>query len=249
MGVCRAGLLVAFGLVGCASSETPQETRPPSLATAVDSSLTQPELRAALLELRDRDQDARAVMVEFMQTADRDDQGRMRFGPGGAEAIEAVGTIDTESAAFLRTMLTDHGWPTCAMVGQDGASAAWILAQHADDDPALQRRVLDLMEPLVADGQARPQDFALLTDRVALAEGQPQVYATQFVIDQQGQLRPSPTSDWDTVDARRASVGLDSMAAYADRLGESYGDRVLLEPMPMEPSREASGNEPLSTGP
>lgn len=37
-------------------------------------------------------------------------------------------------------MLDEHGWPTQDLVGEQASSAAWLLAQHADFDVALQRR-------------------------------------------------------------------------------------------------------------
>jgi Family of unknown function (DUF6624) len=66
------------------------------------------------------------------------------------------------------------------MVGGDGAHAAWLLARHADQDPAFQRRCLELLTQAVASGEAAKIELAYLTDRV-LAEGKPQEYGTQFV--------------------------------------------------------------------
>ena len=62
------------------------------------------------------------------------------------------------------------------MVGKDGAHAAWLLAQHADRDPAFQRRRLDLVTQAAARGQASPTELAYLTDRGLLAEGKSQEY-------------------------------------------------------------------------
>jgi hypothetical protein len=42
------------------------------------------------------------------------------------------------------------------LVGEDGAHAAWLLAQHADRDPAFQRRCLDLLTQAVAGREASP---------------------------------------------------------------------------------------------
>ena len=45
----------------------------------------------------------------------------------------------------LREIIEEYGWPTRQMVGVDGATAAWVIAQHSDHDLALQRQALALM--------------------------------------------------------------------------------------------------------
>jgi hypothetical protein len=64
-------------------------------------------------------------------------------------------------------------------VGADGASAAWLLMQHAAADRAFLRECLDLMVAALESGEVSPSEVAYLTDRVLLAERQPQVYGTQ----------------------------------------------------------------------
>ncbi|MFI6797222.1 hypothetical protein [Streptosporangium canum] len=43
-------------------------------------------------------------------------------------------------------MIAERGWPGKDMVGETGADAAWLLAQHADQDPQLQRDCLPLLQ-------------------------------------------------------------------------------------------------------
>ena len=191
-------------------------------------------LRDELIDLKQRDQDARAALVAAMETAERGPGGSFQFDEEGTRAMEGVHEIDAESSAFLQDMIEQHGWPTYDMVGKDAAHAAWLLAQHADQHPELQQRILDLMEPLVEQGQAAGSQFAMLTDRVLTGRGEPQVYATQFTYDEEGVLRPSPTIDWENIEQRRASVGLDTMAEYKKRMEESYHDEVSTEPIPIE---------------
>lgn len=74
-----------------------------------------------------------------------------------------------------------RGWPTHSLVGEQAATSAWLLAQHADHDLALQRRFLDLMCAAPA-GEVAPMHTAYLTDRVLIAEGKSQVYGTQMTL-------------------------------------------------------------------
>lgn len=216
-------------LAGCATQRTCG-----TQASVVGDSSAHDSLRDELLDLKQRDQDARAALVAAMETAERGPGGSFQFDEEGTRAMKGVNEIDTESSAFLEQMIDQYGWPTYDMVGKDAAHAAWLLAQHADQHPDLQQRILDLMEPLVAQGQASGSQFAMLTDRVLTGRGEPQVYATQFTYDEDGVLRPSPTIDWANIEQRRASVGLDTMAEYKKRMEESYHEEVSTEPIPIE---------------
>jgi hypothetical protein len=103
------------------------------------------------------------------------------------------------------------------MVGEEGAQAAWLLAQHADRDPDLQRAFLDALRGAVGQGDASPAHLAYLEDRVRVNAGQPQLYGTQFtVID--GELGPCPIEDPQHLDVRRADAGLEPFAAYEARM-------------------------------
>jgi Family of unknown function (DUF6624) len=94
-----------------------------------------------------------------------------------AESVARVlASVDADNLAWLKDVIAEVGWPGRSMVGKDGAHAAWLLAQHADRDPAFQRRRLDLVTQAAARGQASPAELAYLTDRGLLAEGKSQEY-------------------------------------------------------------------------
>lgn len=115
----------------------------------------------------------------------------------------------------LREIIAEYGWPTFRLVGTDGATAAWVIAQHADHDPAFQRYALRLMRAAARQGQADPVELAYLTDRVAVNTGRLQVYGTQVTcVD--GAVAPRPLIDPEHVDERRAAVGLGPLQEYLD---------------------------------
>ena len=119
--------------------------------------------------------------------------------------------VDEANTAWLTELTTRRGWPGRTLAGEDGAHAAWLLAQHAD--PKSQSVFLDLLRAAVAAGEASATDLAYLEDRVRMHAGQPQLYGTQFVRDQQG-LRPWAIEDPENLDQRRAGVGLGPFADY-----------------------------------
>jgi hypothetical protein len=173
-----------------------------------------PELRAELLERKTRDQEVRPKnLLELSPEAQR-------------EVAQRAAAVDAENTARMRAIVEQYGWPTKAMVGSDGASAAWLLVQHADRDPEFQARCLPLLQAAAERGEVPKSGMAFLTDRVLRASGKPQVYGTQYdsVHDADGkplrdaagriQYLPPRVIDPGHLDERRRSVGLGPWAEY-----------------------------------
>jgi len=137
--------------------------------------------------------------------------------------------VHNENADLLSRAMDALGWPGPRRLGDDGAAAAFIILQHAIGRPDLQRRGLALMLEAIPQGDANALDAAYLADRIAVFEGALQTFGTQFDWDENGQLSPAPTREPDTLDERRASVGLppiaDSIAEMRARAA-AEGDRA-----------------------
>lgn len=117
----------------------------------------------------------------------------------------------------LAQVVAERGWPTRTLVGGDGATAAWAIAQHSDLDPEFQARALELMRAATAAGEADPGELAYLVDRVAANAGRPQTYGTQAGCAD-GTPQPAPIAEPERVDARRAEAGLPPLAEYLAEL-------------------------------
>lgn len=162
--------------------------------------------------------DWRAALIAAAQ---RDVETRARLAQSGAlfagyhPEMEAV---HGENAALLARVFDAIGWPGRHALGDDGAAAAFVILQHAIGHPHLQRRGLALMLDAIPQGQANALDAAYLADRIAVFEGRPQTFGTQFDWDASGQLSPAPIHEPATVDERRASVGLPRMAETIARI-------------------------------
>lgn len=132
-----------------------------------------------------------------------------RLFQGYAQEMEAV---HVENAKALESLLDWHGWPGRSLVGDDGAEAAWLIAQHAISRPAFQRRCLQLIQQAVHRGDVPPRHEAALLDRIRFNERKPQVYGTICDWDARGELSPWPIEAPKAVDQRRTRVGLPPLA-------------------------------------
>jgi hypothetical protein len=120
--------------------------------------------------------------------------------------------VHEDNASILERLLEEHGWPTSAMVDEDGAEAAWLIAQHAIGLPEFQRKCLRLLQEAASSGTVPAWQPAMLLDRICVFEGKLQVYGTQFDWDEHGLMSPRPMEDPETVHQRRAAVGLVPLA-------------------------------------
>jgi hypothetical protein len=132
--------------------------------------------------------------------------------------VPRLQAVHEKNAARLREILSEHGWPNEIKVGSDGAYAAWLIVQHGIGDPTLQRAVLPMLEQEAASGCIPAWQPAYLADRIAMYEGRPQRYGTQWLDDtKDGRARPWPILEPDRVNSLRASVGLGPLAMIPER--------------------------------
>jgi hypothetical protein len=165
-------------------------------------------LRRELLAMREEDLRVRAEVIQGASMLD-----------GYHPRMEEVHRCN---AARLKEIIAEHGWPGRSLVGEDGAVAAWFIAQHAIGDPTLQRRVLGLLREARDRGEVSPAAPAFLEDRICLFEGRPQVYGTQFEPDETGLPRPYRIADPEHVNERRRAVGLNTLEERTRELRQEH---------------------------
>ncbi len=167
-------------------------------ASAVDCS---PEaLRVELIERRDNDQTARKALLATS--------------PPTRERIAAVLAIDAANTEFMRSVIESCEWPKASDVGEDGAQAAWLLVQHADQSPGVQVEAARKMRVAVASGEADSFRFGILVDRNRRLTDLPQVYGHQFEKGSDGVIRFFDIVSPHNLDARRKEIGLKSFYCF-----------------------------------
>jgi hypothetical protein len=153
---------------------------------------------------------------ELLRRRDADQAPRRRMRPGSPidrSLMDQMVATSHDNVEWLKHVIAGRGWPGRSMVGVDGADAAWLIAQHADDDPDFQRECLGQIEKAAAAGEVTLSNLAYLTDRVMLKEKGYQRYGTQFQHGPGGP-EPFPLEDPDRVDELRESAGLIPLAEY-----------------------------------
>ena len=198
--------------VGATADAAPVSPQGVALAAAVRASLDEVRARQAklpppsndaerIVRLGELDQAPRAVVTRFdwssIPATDRD------------AAFRAEGAImdasDHEVLSQLLHMLPPEGWFPKSRYGGPAAHAAFLIVQHADLDT--KRRILPKLEAMAGVGEAEGEDAAGMSDKLAVSEGRPQRYGSQFRCDG-GKWRPYPLEDEANVEAFRSMMGM-----------------------------------------
>jgi hypothetical protein len=185
----------------------------------------EPDLQAELLAMMKEDQKVRfEVLKEWGEKGVGPLKNKVVTDPTLLKMIQEgtrkMAAVDKKNRARLAEVVKKYGWPGKSLVGRDGAHAAWLMLQHADNDRAFQKRCLKLMNE-APKGEVEPADIAYLTDRVLVGDKKKQRYGTQLV-GEKGTFKPEPIEDEANVDKRRAEMGLGTLKEYLKQAVAEY---------------------------
>lgn len=125
---------------------------------------------------------------------------------------KTIAEKDSINLIKIQNILDERGWLGQDVIGGEGNATLFLVIQHSD--LPIQEKYLPMMREAVAKGNAQASSLALLEDRVALRNGNRQIYGSQIGRDQSGVYYVSPLEDPDNVDKRRADVGLGTIQDY-----------------------------------
>ena len=166
-------------------------------------------VKLRLSHLAEVDQYLRTAYDDFRPNLAARDQQSLK------SALEArIEEVNAANTREVKALIATHGWFRVSVFGEQADRDAWLLVQHADHDPAFQRRVLEILEGLYPRGETSPANYAYLFDRVVLSQGRRQRYGTQGECDA-GTWITKPLEQPEAIDRLRASVGLPPLAVYA----------------------------------
>lgn len=124
---------------------------------------------------------------------------------------QQIAPIDEANLKALLEMLPAEGWFTISAYGREAAEAAFHIVQHSDVEQW--RRFVPVLEPLAARGEVEGSAFALMFDRLALNEGRPQRYGSQFKCVG-GRFELHPLEDPGRVNELRRQAGMPPLEQY-----------------------------------
>ena len=177
------------------------------------------------LEAVDRRENVRALLEEMLITDQKVrielDSLEQIYGWDSHEVQDAwsrQNVLDSINQITLDSIVDIHGWPQASEVGQQAASAAFLIVQHSD---------LEFMKKHVAAirhqynlGEIPGEYVALLEDRILMNEGKPQIYGSQVVSDEiTGEKKPYQIANPEIVDSLRATMGMIPLAEYLKYFG------------------------------
>ena len=178
------------------------------------ANITRPALQTELKQMAREDQ---VVREPFIAAINAHGGNLPMDDPTRLAAIH----VDKVNLTKLKHIINQDGFPTTAMVGLDGVAAAFLLTTHADSDSSFQAKILKIITPRLRRNEIDGNQFALLTDRVLVAQGKRQRYGTQFE-GNGDQMKPKPIQDEAHVDERRRALGLISITNYTCVLHAVY---------------------------
>lgn len=156
-----------------------------------------PKIAKEIVDLQNADLELRNKLVQNGQLSD-----------GYNKEMEV---LHNRNAQILNNIIEKIGYPTVEKVGKEANEAAWLVIQHSIGQPEFMKKCAALLEKAVAENQADAKHLAYLTDRIAAFEGKAQLYGTQFDWDAGGEMNPKLFDDFEKVNFRRKTIGLNSL--------------------------------------
>ncbi len=172
------------------------------------------ELGDEILEMAQEEQELRFAAAEVTTEEEKLANG------------EAIFKKDAENTARLKEIIEEYGWPTISKVGEKASKSAWLLVQHADQQPEFQKEVLSLLEEEMQAGEVSRRNVAYLTDRVRVNFGEPQLFGTQWWPGESGSGEPRPIEDPEHLDERREDYDLEPYTEYEAGMREIWDKEV-----------------------
>ncbi len=207
-----------------APSPAPSATSPAERAAAKRSSTPTSAATAGEAPNPNRVQSVEALRLQLLAMAGNDQEIRNAIFSKPVSQItkqegEQLEALDKANTARMMEILDERGWPGKSLVGAEAANGAFLIVQHGS--PELQKKALPMLERAYKAGEATGEQLAMVTDRVRLNAGQPQLYGTRAKIENDI-LTLEPIEDEANVDKRRAALGLPPMKEYVEELKKMY---------------------------
>lgn len=172
-----------------------------------------------------------ALRAELARRMVLDQEVRQPFTrPGAAQAtpeeIQRMSEIDADNTAWLLGLIGEVGWIDTARFGAEAARAAFLIVQHSGDLRLMKTALPEIENDFNAQGGRNGSAYALLYDRTNMDLGLEQSFGSQIVFGPEGMF-VYPIADPESVDTRRAKLGMPPLTTYVEHFLERNGGRPL----------------------
>ncbi|QIH39233.1 hypothetical protein G7A72_10615 [Flavobacterium sp. Sr18] len=132
-------------------------------------------------------------------------------------------SVFTKNKNRVEYLFKKYGYLGINEIGKNASNDFWILVQHSDKFPEFQKNVLKSMKKELKKGNANPDNYALLLDRVNVNSGEKQNFGTQVNYRLNGQAKPKiGLIDSLNIDKRRIEYGLKPLKDYLNQMTEMH---------------------------
>ncbi len=132
---------------------------------------------------------------------------------------ELMNEKDSINLLKIEKILNKYGWLGADVIGEQGNKTLFLVIQHSDLETQL--KYLPMMREALMVGNIQSNDFALLEDRIAMRQGNRQIYGSQIKIDGD-EFYVYPLIEPEKVNERRSKVGLEPIEDYVKRVGMTW---------------------------
>lgn len=181
--------------------------------------------------------DTKIIAQKIIDLKNQDEKLRSKLIRSGSLSIgynKEMEALHNSNAKELNQIIDEIGYPTKNKVGKEASEAAWLIIQHAISQPNFMKKCVKLLSVAVEQKKANPISLAYLTDRVAVFEGKPQRYGTQFDWDKNGKMSPNKCDDLIKVNKRRKSIGLNTLEEQVQIIQKRVEKENQLPPVDFE---------------
>jgi len=173
------------------------------------------------------------LQAQLVGRAAQDQAARKEFlkDPKSVEANEKALEVDRDNTAWLLSTVEKCRWPKMSEVGEEAATDAWLLAQHADMAPELQAKAAQAMKYAVFAGEADGKLLALLVDRNRVTNNELQVYGMSYKVRSDGKIVFDDIINASQLGERRRSIKIGTFLCYAEEVSRKNGNAEVIWPL------------------
>ena len=157
--------------------------------------------------IRTKDQTLRLILPELEN----------RFGKD-SEELKYIWTLihfqDSINEVEITRIIDNHGWIGTNRIGELANQTLWLVIQHAPIE--IQEKYIPYLRTSVKNGESEGWYLAFLEDRIAMRNGEKQIYGTQSTFNKKtGKYHIYPIHNSENVNERRKEIGLETIEKYA----------------------------------